>query len=51
MEHDACYEKFGPDKMCDVKFLNQIRPLVNQPNNIGRDALIMYRVIRFKLLF
>jgi hypothetical protein len=41
----------GSKHMCDVMFLNQIRPLVNPSNKMGRDAAIMQFAISLKLMF
>jgi hypothetical protein len=49
MEHDACYKRFGPCRMCDQIFLDKVRPLMNQRSKIGRDAALMGFVMMNKL--
>ncbi|WP_186579392.1 Parvovirus coat protein VP1-like protein [Aquibacillus kalidii] len=46
-QHDACYRKYGK-RMCDDIFLRQVTPFLSNPRKMGRDAAIMYRLIKMK---
>ncbi|WP_235848395.1 hypothetical protein [Litchfieldia alkalitelluris] len=50
MRHDACYQKFGHNPICDERFLRQLEPIINSPTKMGRDARIMYKAIQLKRL-
>lgn len=51
MQHDACYRSNTPNRRCDEAFLRNLEPYLQRSDKMGRDATLMYRVMKFKQLF
>ncbi|WP_175986856.1 phospholipase [Bacillus sp. Marseille-Q1617] len=51
MEHDLCYERYGPACHCDREFLSQLKPHANFNTKKGRDALIFYHYMKLQTGF
>ncbi|MBC5636100.1 Parvovirus coat protein VP1-like protein [Ornithinibacillus sp. BX22] len=51
LQHDQCYQRGLPRRLCDEQFLRQLAPYMTRRDKLGRDARLMYRVISFKLGF
>ena len=49
--HDLCYERYGPSKHCDQMFQKCLRPHVNKPNKMGRDASLFYGIYNVRNMF
>ncbi|MFC4322271.1 Parvovirus coat protein VP1-like protein [Litchfieldia salsa] len=49
-QHDACYRKFGSNPICDERFLNQLKAIMNSRTKMGKDARYMYNAIQLKRL-
>jgi Phospholipase A2-like domain len=49
--HDLCYQKYGPTCKCDRLFLRQLESTINPHTKEGRQALLIYRYMRFQTFF
>jgi len=49
--HDECYERHGSTKYCDELFQQCLRPHMNAPNKMARDARLFYRVFELRNRF
>lgn len=49
--HDECYERHGSTKYCDELFQQCLRPHMNDPNKMAKDARLFYRVFELRNRF
>ncbi|WLD91684.1 phospholipase [Alkalihalobacillus sp. AL-G] len=49
--HDECYERYGPCCECDQEFLERLRREMNPYSEEGRNARLLYKFMKLKMLF
>lgn len=49
--HDECYAKFGLSCKCDRKFLQDLRPKVNNHTKKGRRAGLLYKYMKMQAAY
>ncbi|MGX6444949.1 phospholipase [Neobacillus sp. K501] len=50
-KHDRCLKRGIPSCYCDEQFLECLRPKINARTQKGRQAKLMYNVIKLKTAF
>ncbi|MFS0864673.1 Parvovirus coat protein VP1-like protein [Fredinandcohnia sp. 179-A 10B2 NHS] len=51
MQHDFCYQRFGPSRICDEAFLHCLETKSNPFTKEGRDANFFSKMIKLKSIF
>lgn len=49
--HDECYQRYGRTAYCDQLFQNCLIPKINYHTQIGRDAALFYRIMKWRNFF
>ncbi|GAA0327551.1 hypothetical protein GCM10008967_17560 [Bacillus carboniphilus] len=51
MRHDLCYQRGGLRKRCDLEFMDCLRSKIDRRTTKGRQASLMYNVMKIKSVF
>ncbi|MEK5231354.1 Parvovirus coat protein VP1-like protein [Lysinibacillus sp. FSL K6-0232] len=50
-QHDECYARYGRSRYCDQLFQQCLRPFMNTPHKIAKDARLFHKVFELRNRF